>query len=165
MSGAARPLAKPVAVAAGAALLVAVLGGLATSTGAWYDALAAPSWKPADWLFGPVWTLIFALAAISGVTAWRNAPDRAARERILLAFAANGFLNVLWSLLFFRLQRPDWALSETVLLWLSVAVMIRVVAPHSRPAAWLLVPYLVWVAFAGVLNWAIVDLNAPFKGL
>jgi len=74
-----RPLARPVAVAAGAALLVAALGGLATSTGAWYDALATPPWKPPDWLFGPAWTMIFALAAISGVTAWRAAPDRGAR--------------------------------------------------------------------------------------
>lgn len=164
MSQRPRPLARPVAVAAGAALLLAVLGGLATSTGPWYDALATPPWKPPDWLFAPAWTMIFALAAISGVTAWRAAPDRGVRERILLAFAANGFLNVLWSLLFFRLHRPDWALYECIALWLSIVVMIRVVGPHSRIAGWLLVPYLLWVVFAGVLNWAIVDLNAPFSG-
>ena len=66
--------AAPVLVAALAALVVAVLGGLMTELGAWYHGLRQPSWKPPDWLFGPAWTLIFALAAIAGVTAWRRAP-------------------------------------------------------------------------------------------
>lgn len=164
MTARARPLVRPVAVAAGAALLVALLGGLATSTGDWYQSLAFPSWKPPDWLFGPAWTVIFALAAAAGVQAWRYAPDRTARERVLLAFAANGFLNVLWSLLFFRLQRPDWALYEVVPLWLSILWMMRSVAPCARLSIWLLAPYLLWVAFAALLNWAVVDLNAPFAG-
>lgn len=157
--------AKPVWVAAAAAMGVALLGGLMTDVGPWYQQLQQPDWKPPDWLFGPAWTLIFALAAASGVVAWRHALSRERREWLLALFALNGFLNVLWSLLYFRLRRPDWALYEVVLLWLSIVCLMVFVARDTRTAAWLLLPYLLWVAFAGLLNWATVQLNAPFAGL
>lgn len=155
---------KPVAVAAAAAVAVAVLGAISTDLGDWYYQLRQPAWKPPDWAFGPAWTVIFSLTAVAGVWAWRDAPDRAAREWLLALFALNGFLNVLWSLLYFRLRRPDWARVEVVFLWLSVALLIGVLGRYSRRAAWMLVPYLVWVAYAGALNWATVSLNAPFGG-
>ena len=154
--------AAPVWIAAASAVAVAMLGALMTYLGPWYAALRQPAWKPPDWVFGPVWTTIFSLAAIAGVNGWRRAPDRESRERMLLLFAANAFLNVLWSLLFFRLHRPDWALAEVPLLWLSVLALIVVLARFARPAAWLLVPYLVWVAIAALLNWQTVRLNGPF---
>ncbi|MBK8767966.1 MAG: tryptophan-rich sensory protein [Burkholderiaceae bacterium] len=154
--------AAPVWIAAASAVAVAMLGALMTDLGPWYAALRQPAWKPPDWVFGPVWTTIFSLAAIAGVNGWRRAPDRESRERMLLLFAANAFLNVLWSLLFFRLHRPDWALAEVPLLWLSVLALIVVLARFARPAAWLLVPYLVWVAIAALLNWQTVRLNGPF---
>jgi translocator protein len=153
---------KPVLIAAGAALFVAVLGGLMTDLGPWYTSLRQPSWKPPDAAFGPVWTTIFALAAAAGVMAWRHAPSRAQRELMLMLFALNGFLNVFWSLLYFRLHRPDWALVEVPFLWLSVLVLILVLGRYARLAAWLLVPYLVWVAIAAALNWQTVRLNGPF---
>jgi translocator protein len=153
---------KPIAVAAGAALSVALLGALMTDLGPWYASLRQPAWKPPDWAFGPVWTTIFALAAAAGVIGWRRAPSRADRERMLLLFAANGFLNVFWSLLYFRLHRPDWALFEVPLLWLSVLALIVVLARFAKVAAALLVPYLVWVGLAAVLNWQTVKLNGPF---
>ena len=81
---------------------------------------------------------------------------------ILALFLVNAILNVGWSLLFFRLQRPDWALIEVAFLWLSIVALIVAIAPLSRLAAWLLAPYLAWVAFAAVLNFAIVRLNGPF---
>jgi tryptophan-rich sensory protein len=77
-------------------------------------------------------------------------------------FALNGFLNILWSLLFFRLHRPDWALIEVVGLWLSVAALMVVIWRRSMTGAVLLVPYLMWVTFAGYLNMTIVRLNGPF---
>jgi translocator protein len=153
---------KPVFVAAAAATAVAVLGALMTDLGTWYASLKQPPWKPPDWAFGPIWTTIFALAAAAGAIGWRRAPSRAAREGLLALFAANGFLNVLWSLLYFRLHRPDWSLYEVPLLWLSVLALIVVLARFARLAAWLLVPYLVWVALAAVLNWQTVVLNGPF---
>jgi len=155
--------AQPILVAALAALGVLVLGGLATDLGPWYRSLEKPAWQPPDWLFGPVWTLIFGFAVAAAVTAWWATPERAQRLRIVWLFALNGALNVLWSVLFFRLQRPDWALVEVGFLWLSIVVLIVVLARHSTTASWLLVPYLAWVSFAGWLNWAGVRLNYPFQ--
>lgn len=152
----------PVVYAAVAALLIGILGFLATDLSGWYRALEKPAWQPPDWLFGPVWTLIYAFAAIAGVSAWRGAPDSAGRNRILALFALNAFLNVFWSLLFFRLHRPDWALAEVVLLWLSVIALMVGLKPFSTKSAWLLAPYLIWVTFAAVLNATIVRLNPGF---
>jgi benzodiazapine receptor len=160
MTGAARW--KPVLAAAAAALGVAVLGALSTDVGPWYRGLQQPPWKPPDALFGPAWTLIYAFAATAGVQAWRGARTRIERERVLLLFALNAFVNVLWSLLFFRLQRPDWALVEVGFLWGSIVLLIVVLGRLSRSAGWLLVPYLAWVSFAAVLNAAVVQLNGPF---
>lgn len=155
---------KPIVFAAVAALVVGAFGAWMTELGPWYYGLRVPSWKPPDWLFGPAWTLIFSLAAIAGVLAWRNARTRGARVAILLLFALNINLNILWSGLFFRLQRPDFALVEVVFLWLSIALLMAGLWRHSRLASGLLVPYLAWVTFAGVLNLAIVRMNGPFGG-
>lgn len=153
---------RPVIVAAAAALSVAVLGGLMTEIGPWYASLRKPSWQPPEWLFGPAWTVIFALVAMSGVAVWRRTQSARERRIILLLFLANALLNVLWSVLFFRLQRPDWAFAEVIALWLSIVVLIVALRRRSSAAAWLLVPYLLWVAFAAYLNWTVVQLNAPF---
>ncbi len=155
---------KPILVAAGAALAVGAFGAWMTELGPWYYGLRVPPWKPPDWLFGPAWTLIFSLAAIAGVLAWRNARTRGAQVAILLLFALNINLNILWSGLFFRLQRPDFALVEVVFLWLSIVLLIAGLWRHSRLASVLLVPYLAWVTFAAVLNLAVVRLNGPFAG-
>jgi tryptophan-rich sensory protein len=154
----------PVLAAASAAIVVAVLGATMTELGPWYQSLQKPTWQPPDWLFAPAWTIIFALAAISGVTAWRHAPSDESRDWIIGLFALNGFLNVLWSALFFRLHRPDWALFEVAFLWLSVFALIVAFWRYARPASLLLLPYLAWVTFAAILNLAIVRLNAPFTG-
>ena len=97
-----------------------------------------------------------------GVIAWESADNPAVRVRIVVLFAINGVLNLLWSPLFFKLQRPDWAIYELLLFWLSIVVLIVAVAQVSAFAAWLLVPYLAWVTFAGWLNWRVVQLNKPF---
>jgi len=149
----------PVLLAAGAVILIGILGMLSTDLDGWYRALDKPAWQPPDWLFGPVWTLIYALAALAGVSAWRGAGDSAARNRIVTLFALNAFLNVLWSLLFFRLHRPDWALVEVVFLWLSIVALMVGLRPFSKASTGYLAPYLVWVSFAAALNAAIVRLN------
>jgi len=151
-----------VLTAAAAAIIVAVLGATMTDIGPWYQSLAKPSFQPPDWAFGPAWTVIFGLAALAGVTAWRAARDEASREWIIGLVAVNGFLNIAWTLLFFRLQRPDWALFELVALWLSVLVLLVYLGRLSKLAGALIVPYLIWVAFAGVVNYRIVELNGPF---
>jgi tryptophan-rich sensory protein len=153
-------LGKPLAVAVGVAAAVAAAGGALTDLGPWYVALAKPSWQPPDWLFGPAWTFIFACTAYAGAEAWRRSTHAAQRRRIAVLFAVNGVLNIGWSLLFFHLRQPAWALAEVVLLWLSIVALVVALAPVWRPAAWLLAPYLAWVTFAAALNAAIVRLNA-----
>lgn len=153
---------RPIAVAAAAAFFVAVLGGTITDLGPWYQSLRKPDWQPPDQAFGIIWTAIFALAAAAAVITWRRAPKGAEREWLLGLFALNGFLNVLWSLLFFRLQRPDWALIEVAALWLSIVALMIFTARHARWASVLLIPYLIWVSLASVLNFDVVRLNGPF---
>ncbi|MCY4263282.1 MAG: tryptophan-rich sensory protein [Gammaproteobacteria bacterium] len=152
---------KPVLFAAVAVLLVASLGATITDLGQWYQQLAKPAWQPPDWLFGPAWTLIFGLTAISAVQVWKDAvADQ--RAWIIGLFCLNGFLNILWSLLFFRAQRPDWAQLEVILLWLSILGLMVVTARYSKLSTVLLLPYLLWVTFAGYLNYTVVKLNGPF---
>ena len=153
---------KPVLVAALAAMALAGLGALSTDLGPWYQGLRQPAWKPPDILFGPAWTLIYTLAATAGVRAWHAAPSRGDREWLIALFALNGFLNLTWSLLFFRLQRPDWALFEVGFLWASILLLMIVLGRYSRLAWLLLAPYLAWVSFAATLNLAVVRLNGPF---
>ncbi len=147
----------------GAALVVAGLGALSTDLGPWYQSQIQPPWKPPDWLFGPAWTLIFGLAALSGWLAWERTRTRQSREWLLVLFSLNAVLNVSWSLLFFRLKRPDWALFEVCFFWSSILVLVLYTVRLRRAAAALLLPYLVWVAFAATLNYADVRLNGPYS--
>ncbi|MGA2552180.1 MAG: TspO/MBR family protein [Burkholderiaceae bacterium] len=153
---------KPVAAAAVAAIIVASLGAWVTNLGPWYYSLQKPSWEPPDWLFGPVWTLIFALITAAGLAGWTHARRRGRGLRIVLAFAVNLALNLLWSWLFFREERPDWALTEVGFLWVSILCLMVLLWPDSRVGTFLLVPYALWVGFAAVLNGAVVNLNGPF---
>ncbi|MFM8690805.1 MAG: TspO/MBR family protein [Limnohabitans sp.] len=140
------------------------IGGALTELGPWYYALRQPGWKPPDAAFGVVWTTIFTLCAISGWLAWRAAATPALRRWVALLFGANAGLNIVWSALYFKLQRPDWALIEVVFLWLSIAALIVGLWRLSRLASALLLPYLAWVTVAAFLNLATVQLKGPFAG-
>jgi tryptophan-rich sensory protein len=153
---------KPIVVAAAAATAFGTLGGLLTDTGIWYQSLIKPSWQPPDWAFAPAWTLIFATAAIAAVYAWRAAQTPAQRGLVVALFVLNGVFNSLWSTLFFVAKRPDWALIEVALLWLSVLLPLLLFWGRARTASFYLIPYLLWVSFAAFLNFTVVRLNAPF---
>ena len=141
---------------------VASVGASLTDIGPWYLALRQPDWKPPDIAFGPIWTTIFTLCAVSGWLAWYAAINRAERRALILVFACNAVCNVLWSYLYFTLQRPDWAMLEWVALWLSVLAVVLVLRRIAPAAGWMNLPYLVWVSAAGLLNLATVELNGPF---
>jgi tryptophan-rich sensory protein len=153
----------PIAVAAILAAIVAVMGATVTQLGPWYYSLEQPRWAPPPAAYGVAWTAIYALTGLAGVTAWLATPRWSEREWLLGLFALNGFLNIVWSLLFFRLQRPDWALMEVLALWLSVLALIVFIWRRSTTGSVLLIPYLLWVTFAGYLNMTIVRLNGPFS--
>jgi translocator protein len=143
-----------------AVFATATLGGLSTadSVSTWYPTLAKPSWNPPDWVFGPVWGVLYVLIAFAGILLWRRRQIPGAK--LALAFYAVQLLaNGLWSYLFFGLRRPEWALGDIAVMLLAIAGTILAGWRLSRTAAGLLVPYLLWVAFATALNAAIVARN------
>jgi tryptophan-rich sensory protein len=137
-------------------------GGALTRIDSWYRNLRKPSWQPPDWLFGPVWTIIIGLSAWAAVIGWRHAPSPHSQILVAGLFGVNVVLNVGWSFFFFFSRRPDLALREVVVLWLSIAALIAALAGISALGAALLVPYLLWVSFAAYLNLTIVRLNGAF---
>ena len=152
----------PILIAAGVAVALGGFGGLMTPIGPWYHNLRKPRLQPPNWLFGPAWTIILGLAAWSAVIAWHAAPDHATRSKVIILFVTNAFFHALWSPLFFRVRRPDWALIEVVFLWMSLVALVVGLWPISHQASMLILPYLLWVSFASWLNSAIVRLNRPF---
>lgn len=142
-----------------ATFTVSILGGLATasSVDSWYQTLAKPSFNPPEWIFGPVWTTLYIMIAVSGWRVWRKIGFTDAR-----AFAIYGIqltLNLMWSVLFFGLNAVGAAFLELALLWLAIAATLVLFLKHDRLAALLLAPYLAWVSFAGLLNFSIWKLN------
>lgn len=152
----------PIVIAGLMAAIVAVMGSTITEIGPWYRSLLQPRWAPPEAAYGVAWTAIYVFTAMAAVTGWRAMPDQSRADWMIGLFALNGFLNILWSFLFFRLHRPDWAAVEVVGLWMSIAIWIYLVWPRSMSAGLLLLPYLGWVTFAGYLTMTIVRLNGPF---
>ena len=149
----------PAGVAIAWAVALCLVGGLMTPRAEWYANLKKPAWQPPNWLFGPMWTVILGLAAWSAVVAWGAATSPAEQRAILILFGVNGVFHLAWSPLFFKLQRPDWALIEVPFLWASVLALIAGLWPISPFAALLILPYLLWVSIAAFLNLTIVRLN------
>lgn len=143
-----------------APLAVGLLSGLATARGVseWYPGLAKPPFNPPDWLFGPVWTVLYLMMGVAAWLVWRRA-DEARVGAPLALFTAQLLLNGLWSVLFFGLRSPGLAAAEIILLWIAIGLTIRAFRPVSVPAAVLLIPYWAWVSFAAVLNISIWMLN------
>jgi benzodiazapine receptor len=148
----------PLLVAIAWAVGLCLIGGLMTPRADWYAQLRKPPWQPPGWAFGPGWTLILGLAAWAGVRAW-DTGDAAQHASILILFGVNALFHLAWSPLFFKLQRPDWALIEVPFLWGSVLALFVGLWPIDRQAALLILPYLGWVSFAATLNWGVVVRN------
>ncbi len=136
------------------------LGAIATTPeiDGWYKTIARPSWNPPDWIFGPVWTTLYVLMAIAAWLVWKPAGFKAAAMPLTL-FAIQLLLNIAWSWIFFRLHEPGWAFAEVVVLWLAIVATTVTFFRCSTIAGWLLVPYVAWVSFASVLNFAIWQMN------
>jgi tryptophan-rich sensory protein len=137
----------------------AAIGAFATvNAGAFYGALLRPAWAPPAWLFGPVWTALYAAMGIAAWLVWRSAASTATRGALGL-FLIQLIVNGLWSWLFFAWRLGGVALAEIGLLWLLIVATIVAFWRFKPLAAWLLVPYLVWVSFAAALNWSLWTAN------
>ena len=124
----------------------------------WYASLTKPGFNPPNQLFGPVWTVLYALMAVAVWLIWRSPANRA-RSRALTLFCMQLALNLAWSGIFFVGHWIGVAMAEIILLWLAILMTMVAFFVVRRDAAWLMIPYLAWVFFAGVLNWAIWGLN------
>ncbi len=144
----------------GVCFVAAAVGGLFTarSVGDWYASLTKPSFTPPDWVFGPVWSVLYAMMGAAAWGVWRKAGFGGARWAMTL-FAGQLALNVAWSGLFFGLRRPGLAMIDIALLAAAITATVILFARHSAIGAALMVPYLLWVGFASVLNAAIWQLN------
>ena len=127
--------------------------------GDWYAALRKPAWNPPNWIFGPVWSVLYIMMAVSAWLVWRRGGFRS-NSRPLAFFQIQLLLNAVWSWLFFGLQHPALAFAEILLLWLAIVGTILAFVRVHRLAAWLLSPYLAWVTFATALNFILWRLNA-----
>ncbi len=141
------------------ACVAAASSGAFFRPGQWYRRLDKPAWRPPDWLFGPVWFVLYAMIAVSGWIVWKVAGSAA--WLALTFYAVQLGLNALWSGIFFGLKRIGLALLEMGAMWLAIVATIAAFWPIHRGAALLLVPYLLWVSFAFVLNLAIWRRNQP----
>ena len=137
------------------ACLVTAGSGEIYTPGAWYEGLRKPWWRPPNWLFGPAWGVLFCMIAVAGWLVWRQVGFGLE----LFFYGVQLVLNFAWSWLFFGRRRPDLALFDLMALWVSISLCIVLFIPVSTTAAWLFVPYLAWVSFAGMLNAKMWQLN------
>jgi len=145
----------------GISLSAGFIGSIFTvsSVRTWYVDLSQPFFSPPSYVFGPVWSALYVLMGISAYLVWAKGIKKKEVKTALKIFFLQLVLNTLWSILFFGLQSPLLALVEIVLLWLLILITIKKFASISNAAGLLLVPYILWVSFASILNFSIVLLN------
>ena len=124
----------------------------------WYAGLNKPSFNPPNYLFGPVWISLYFIMGIAFFLVWKKSESHSIKFPAVL-FIAQLVLNALWSILFFGMKNPALGFMEIILLWIFIVLCIIKFYPISKTAAWLLLPYLLWVSFASVLNFKIWMLN------
>lgn len=141
--------------------MAGIIGSLFTFSAipTWYATLAKPSFSPPNWVFGPVWTTLYALMGISAYMIWKTGWHKKEVKKALCVFAIQLLLNATWSIVFFGMKNPGLALINIALLWAGIVASILLFSRVSRNAALLLSPYLLWVSFASVLNFYIWMLN------
>ena len=147
------------------AIIICELAGLAGSVfrtpslNAWYSTLTMPNFSPPSWIFGPVWTALFALMGIALFFVWRSNADKKSKKTAIQVFSAQLLMNIMWSILFFGLQSPRSALIEILSLWLIIVATMIAFFKISKKTVYLLIPYILWVSFAAYLNYSIWILN------
>ena len=149
------------AISIGVCLVAGFIGSIFTTASipTWYTTLEKPSFNPPNWLFGPVWTILFILMGISAFLVWRVRLSEPNVRIALIIFIIQLILNAFWSVAFFGLRSPIAGLIVIVILWVAILLTILSSAKVSITAGILLIPYILWVSFASILNAAIYVLN------
>ena len=152
--------AIPIIVAVVGCLAIGGLSGIATADAInnWYVNVNKPSFNPPNWVFGPVWTALYAMMGIALGLVY-NSTTPLSKTKAYSFFGIQLLLNGLWSILFFSMQNPAMAMVDILILLVFIGLSIKSFAPFSKTAAWLLIPYILWVTFASVLNAFIWYLN------
>jgi len=140
---------------------VGFIGSLFTTPNipTWYATLKKPGIAPPNWLFAPVWTTLFVLMGISAYLVWRHGWNNQVVRTALIVFIIQLILNILWSLVFFTLKSPLFGFIVIIILWLLILITLIYFYNISIPAGILLIPYILWVSFASVLNFMLYKLN------
>lgn len=148
-------------IALGVPLFIGWVGSLFTAPAipVWYNSLAKPALNPPSWVFAPVWTLLFVLMGIAAFLVWRKELNKKSVKMALAIFVFQLFLNVFWSMLFFGMHNPMIAFTEIISLWFAIMALLLAFYQVSRTAAYLIIPYALWVGFATYLNYAIWQLS------
>lgn len=148
-------------VSVGASLFMGGIGSVFTAPAipTWYATLVKPELSPPNWVFAPVWTVLYVLMGLAAYLVWRKGLKVKGVKTALFVFCVQLVLNALWSVAFFGLQSPLIALGVITLLWLAIFETVFLFFSLSRTAAFLLIPYLLWVSFASYLNYSIWALN------
>lgn len=128
------------------------------ASGDWYESINKPQWNPPSWIFGPVWTLLYAMMGTAAWLVWKKAGFGGAKVALTLFFVQL-FLNGLWSQIFFGQQELGWAFAEIIVLWMAIIATTLYFFKENNIAGWLMVPYILWVTFASWLNYTIWMLN------
>lgn len=141
-------------------LVIGALGGVATTSGleSWYQTIQKPSFNPPNYLFGPVWSLLYILMGISFYLILIS-KNQKPKTKAIAIFVIQIILNLAWSFIFFKFHLLGWALIEIILIWIAVLAMITIFYRINKVAAFLQIPYLVWVSFASILNGAFWYIN------
>ena len=142
-------------------ILVGSIAGFFTSGAikGWYALVNKPSFNPPNWIFAPMWSLLYILMGYACFLIWKSIVENKIKSKALTIYAIQLFLNFMWSFLFFYFQNPALALIDIVLMIITISITIKYFYPISKLAAYLLVPYLLWVMFATALNFEIWRLN------
>ena len=147
-----------------AVLIPLLTGGIsgyftATGVGTWYIQINKPTWNPPNQIFAPVWTTLYIMMGIALFLIWKSNADAVDKKKAITLWGIQMLLNFLWSFIFFNQHLIGLALADIVGMWLFILITIFAFAKINKTAAWLLVPYIAWVSFAGILNCAIWWLN------
>jgi len=130
-----------------------------TGSGSWYQSIQKPEWNPPNWVFAPVWTILYIMMGIALYLVWKSNSPSKQKNKAISFWIIQMVLNFFWTFIFFGQQQIAGALIEIFLLWLAIFITIILFSKINKLSAWLLVPYISWVSFAALLNFAIWQLN------